>query len=75
MALIRVCDKCFKHLDSNDYVEICYKKFNSLQFPVHSSITVTLCKECFEEEYGTGHLESMAEVHERNQAERWGRER
>ena len=58
MALVRVCDRCMKLVEDNDYVNIEYNKRLDGNL-LGSHITVTLCEECFEKEYGKGHLEDM----------------
>lgn len=58
MALVRVCDRCMKLIEGKDYINIEYnKRLDGSILPSH--ITLTLCEECFEKEYGKGHLESM----------------
>lgn len=58
MALVRVCDRCMKLIEDKDYINIEYTKHFEGSF-LGSRISVTLCEECFEKEYGKGHLEAM----------------
>jgi len=58
MALVRVCDHCMKLIEDKDYINIDYEKHLEGSI-LGSRISVTLCEECFEKEYGKGHLEAM----------------
>ena len=58
MALVRVCDRCRKLIEDKDFINIEYEKRFEGNF-LSSHITTTLCEECFEKEYGQGHLEDM----------------
>lgn len=59
MALVLVCDRCQKILSDSDHVEIIYYSNLNGRALMPSRLTETLCKECFEEEYGKGHLEDI----------------
>lgn len=58
MALVRVCDKCMRLVEDGDYINIEYNKHFEGGF-LSSRISITLCEECFEKEYGKGHLEAL----------------
>lgn len=57
MALIRVCDKCRKHLEKDDgtpvnYVELEYNYKQVSWSNLLTPVSVTLCEHCFEELVG-----------------------
>jgi len=58
MALVRVCDRCMKLIEDKDYINLEYNKHFEGSI-ISSRIVTTLCEECFEKEYGKGHLEAM----------------
>ena len=58
MALVRVCDKCLKIIEKQEFVSIDYEKRIGDNV-ISSRLNLTLCEECFEREFGKGHLEAM----------------
>ena len=65
MAFVRVCDRCMKFVEDGDYINIEYdKRLDGSILP--SRITLTLCEECFEKEFGKGHLENMINQYQMN---------
>ena len=63
MALVRVCDRCRKILEGEDYINIEYNKRLGGRL-LASRLTQTLCEECFIKEYGEGHIENMINAYE-----------
>lgn len=64
MALVRVCDKCLTMVENKEYVDITYHRRREGSF-LSSSISQTLCVDCFNKIFGSGHLELLSEMYER----------